>query len=155
MEVCLTIAESKMCKRHIHPNKSHDYDYQGTNIAMTWLPYDHRKCEHNVVRLQCNFNCLHFAQYVFISQHGIDCKQTWFTTIYSPSHLLNQNITVGCSVSLLLVNKQWEVCLLILLVYADGCSVVCPSTRVSHFTNRTRVTGRGDQHEPPVHRHTY
>ncbi len=29
-----------------------------------------------------DFGCLHFAQYILISPHGIDCKQTWFKKIY-------------------------------------------------------------------------
>ncbi len=30
----------------------------------------------------CEFDCLHFAQYISISPHGIDCKQTWCKRIY-------------------------------------------------------------------------
>ncbi len=29
-----------------------------------------------------DFDCLHFAQYISISPHGIDCKQTWYKKIY-------------------------------------------------------------------------
>ncbi len=25
----------------------------------------------------CEFDCLHFAQYISMSPHGIGCKQTW------------------------------------------------------------------------------
>ncbi len=38
---------------------------------------DKRKCEHKVVRLVWEFDCLHFAKYISIWPHGIDCKQTW------------------------------------------------------------------------------
>ncbi len=34
------------------------------------------------VRLVWDFDCLHFAQYISISPHGIDCKQTWCKKIY-------------------------------------------------------------------------
>ncbi len=37
-------------------------------IFMTW---------HKVVRFVWEFDCLHFAQYISIRPHGIDCKQTW------------------------------------------------------------------------------
>ncbi len=35
-----------------------------------------------LVRLVWDFNCLHFALYISISQHGIDCKHTWCKRIY-------------------------------------------------------------------------
>ncbi len=39
-----------------YPCKSHDHDNQ---LAMAWLPYDKRKCEHKVVRLVWEFYSVH------------------------------------------------------------------------------------------------
>ncbi len=50
--------------------------------AMVWLPQDKRKRENKIVRLVWDFDYLHFAQYILISPHGIDCKQTWCKKIY-------------------------------------------------------------------------
>ncbi len=62
--------------------ESHDHDHQWTDYAMVWLPQDKRKHENKVARLMWDFDCLHFAQYILISPHGIDCKQTWCKKIY-------------------------------------------------------------------------
>ncbi len=37
-----------------------------------------RKCEHKVVRLVWEFDCVHFPQYKPMSPHGIGYKQTWY-----------------------------------------------------------------------------
>ncbi len=34
------------------------------------------------MRLVWDFDCLHFTQYISISPHGSDCKQTWCKKIY-------------------------------------------------------------------------
>ncbi len=62
--------------------ESHDHDHQWTDYAMVWLPQDKRKLENKVARHVWDFDCLHFAQYILISPHGIDCKQTWCKKIY-------------------------------------------------------------------------
>ncbi len=43
---------------------------------MSWS--DYLKTKENV----WDFDCLHFAQYISISPHAIDCKQTWCKKIY-------------------------------------------------------------------------
>ncbi len=43
---------------------------------------DKRKRENKVARLVWDFDCLHFAQYILISPHGIDCKQNWCKKMY-------------------------------------------------------------------------
>ncbi len=62
--------------------ESHDHDHQWKDYAMVWLLYDKRKREHKVTRLVWDFDCLHFAQYILISPHGIDCKKNWCKKIY-------------------------------------------------------------------------
>ncbi len=62
--------------------KSHDLDHQWTDYAMVWLPQNKRKRENKVARLVWDFDCLHFAQYILISPHVIDCKQSWCKKIY-------------------------------------------------------------------------
>ncbi len=62
--------------------ESHDHDHQWTDYAMVWLPQDKRKHENKVGRLVWDFDFLHFAQFILISPHGIDCKQTWCKKIY-------------------------------------------------------------------------
>ncbi len=52
-----------------HPYKSHDHDHQWADLVMTWLPKDKWKYKHKVVKLVWDFDCLHFAQYISISQH--------------------------------------------------------------------------------------
>ncbi len=47
---------------------------------MPW--YDCLKTKGNVKIKLWDFDCLHFAQYILISPHGIDCKQTWCKKIY-------------------------------------------------------------------------
>ncbi len=52
---------------------------------MSWPDYlikDNRKCEHKVVRLLWDFDCLHFAQYITIGPHDIYCKQAWCKVIH-------------------------------------------------------------------------
>ncbi len=57
------------------------------HLGLVWLPYDKRKCEQKVARLVWYFDCLHFAQYILISPHGIDCKQTRCKKIYRMDRL--------------------------------------------------------------------
>ncbi len=47
---------------------------------MSWSDYLNTK--RNVDIKLWDFDCLHFAQYIWISPHGIDCKQTWCKRIY-------------------------------------------------------------------------
>ncbi len=47
---------------------------------MPWS--DCLKTKGNVKIKLGDFDCLHFAQYILISPHGIDGKQTWFKKIY-------------------------------------------------------------------------
>ncbi len=49
---------------------------------MPWSDCQKDKRKHKVARLVWEFDCLHFAQYILISLHGIDCKQTWCKKIY-------------------------------------------------------------------------
>ncbi len=61
--------------------------YHGCPITRSWQPvgrFSHDlitvrkgKHEHRIVSPVWDFDCLHFAQYVSISPHGIGCKQTW------------------------------------------------------------------------------
>ncbi len=62
--------------------KSHDHDHQRSDVGLIWLHQDERKHEHKVVRLVWDFDCLHIAQYISKSPHGIGCKQTWCKKIY-------------------------------------------------------------------------
>ncbi len=50
------------------------------NIAIWLNPFLKTKVSVNIKLW--DFACLHFAQYILISQHGIDCKQTWCKPIY-------------------------------------------------------------------------
>ncbi len=44
-----------------HPPKSHDHDHPWSDLVMTWLSEDKRKCEHKVVRLWLfTFCSIHF-----------------------------------------------------------------------------------------------
>ncbi len=49
---------------------------------MPWSDCLKTKRENKVARHVWDFDCLHFAQYILISPHGIDCKQTWCKKIY-------------------------------------------------------------------------
>ncbi len=83
------------CIHITHAN--HMTDHQWTYLVMTWLPWDKRKREHKVVRHVLEFDCLHFAKYISIRPHGIDCKLfvvrifiTWIEpSDWIPWHLLN------------------------------------------------------------------
>ncbi len=83
--------------KHRHWCKSHDRAHQWTHLVMTWLPWDKRKREHIVVRLAWEFDCLHFAQYIWISPHGIGCKQTWSKKIYRMNRATWLNTLLGWS----------------------------------------------------------
>ncbi len=67
---------------HTHPCKSHDHDYKWADWVMTLFPWEKRKCEHKVVILMWDFDCLYFAQYISISPHDIGCKQPWCRKIH-------------------------------------------------------------------------
>ncbi len=51
-----------------------------SGLIMSWP--DYLKTNGNVNIKLWDFDCLHFAQYISISPHGIDCKQTWCKKIY-------------------------------------------------------------------------
>ncbi len=59
-----------------YPCKSHDHDHQWAYLVIARLPLDKRKCEHKVVRLVRELDCLHFTQYMPMSPHNIGYKQT-------------------------------------------------------------------------------
>ncbi len=61
----------------IQPCKSHDHDHQGADLVMTWLAQEKKKRQQKVVRLVWEFDWLHFAQYITIRSHDIDCKPIW------------------------------------------------------------------------------
>ncbi len=65
----------------------HDIDKHANHLTMTTsgqiMPwFDCLKTKGNMKIKLRNFDCLHFAEYILISPHGIDCKQTWCKNIY-------------------------------------------------------------------------
>ncbi len=108
--LCLSMTGYSQYLHVLHPCKSHDHDHQWTDLVInrvSWLNplyYKHAnhmtmttsgqimpwsdclktkgKREHKVARLVWDFDCLHFAQYILISPHGIDCKQSWHKESY-------------------------------------------------------------------------
>ncbi len=69
--------EAIHCIMHTH------YDHQWADLL--WTDY-RRKCEQEVVR---GFDCLHFAQYILLSRHSIDFKQTWCKKITCMDSVIN------------------------------------------------------------------
>ncbi len=58
------------------------------------IPSHKKEHEHKVVRLLWELDWLHFAQYISIRPHGIDCTQTWCKTIYRIKyHLVESLVT--------------------------------------------------------------
>ncbi len=50
----------------LHPCNSHDHDHHWADLV-DLITLRQRKCEHKVVRLVWEFDCLHFAPYISIS----------------------------------------------------------------------------------------
>ncbi len=53
-----------------------------TRFSHDRITLKQKETEHKVVWLVWEFDCLHFAQYISMSPHGIGCKQTWCKKIY-------------------------------------------------------------------------
>ncbi len=56
-------------------------DHKWRDLVMAWLSSDKRKCEHKVVRLVLEFDCLHFTQCIPMCPQCSGYKHTWYPPV--------------------------------------------------------------------------
>ncbi len=71
--LALWIWISHSCFPANNPCKSHDNDHQGGER----FSHDQFTIRQKETWFLSDFDSLHFAEYISISPHGIDCKQSW------------------------------------------------------------------------------